>query len=108
MEIGGIVMKDISKFETPVEPEIKKVDAEEKILEKAITEVSKVESLKDYMVICARLNVRRSASDSADILRTIKSGDKVKVDKAHSIGAWSKITTPVEGFVLSKFIAPVK
>lgn len=92
------------KQETPKKPE----DKEEKILEKAINEVVKVEKTQDYTVICARLNVRRNASDAADILQTITSGTKVKVDKAHSVGAWSKITAPVDGFVLSKFIAPMK
>ena len=100
-------MEDILKTEIPVKVE-KKQDPEEKILEKAITEVKKVEKLEDWYVTCARLNVRKQASDAADILRTIASGDKVKVDKVHVVGAWSKITTPVEGYVLTKFIAPVK
>lgn len=91
-----------------VKPEEKVVDPEEKILEKAIKETAKVENSKKYVVTCTRLNVRKGASDRDDILRTVASGDEITVDVSKSRGAWSKITAPCEGYVLTKFIAPVK
>ena len=111
MEIGGIVMTEDIFNEKKVEHvkvETKKEDAEEKILEKAIKEVKKVESTKEYEVICTRLNIRKNASESADILGQYESGDKIKVDTNGSVGAFSKVTGPVAGYVMTKFIAPVK
>ena len=104
--------EDIFKKEDPVKTEVKvetKVkDPEEKILEKAIQETRKIEVSKPYKVTAVRLNVRKEANDKADILRTLSSGDEVTVDTASARGAWSKITAPFTGWVMSKFIAPVK
>lgn len=101
--------EDILNKPSPIPVKVeKKEDPKEKILEEAIKETAKVEKLKDFTVICARLNVRSSASDTSKILRTIKSGDKVIIDESRSVGAWSKMVKPVDGYVLTKFIAPAK
>ena len=100
------------KAEVETKPEKKQeekpVDPTEKILEKAIKETAKVENSKDYTVICARLNVRKGPSDRDDILKTVASGTTLTVDLSGTRGAWSKVTKPVDGYVLSEFIAPVK
>ena len=96
------------KVEVKATVETKVEDPTEKILEKAIQETKKVEVSKPYSVICARLNIRKGPSDKDEILRTIASGDKVTVDTSATRGAWSKITAPIEGYVMTKFIAPVK
>ena len=102
--------KDISKPKVEAPKVEKKVedDPQEKILKEAIKETAKVENNVDYYVTCARLNLRSGASDTSDILTTIGSGDKIVVDKNRTIGAWSKVVKPKEGYVMTKFIAPVK
>ena len=96
------------KVEVQAKVETKVEDPKEKILEKAIQETKKVEVSKPYYVTCARLNVRKGPSERDQILRTIASGSKVTVDTSASRGVWSKITSPVDGFVMTKFIAPEK
>ena len=96
------------KVEIEAKVEKKVEDPEEKILEKAIKETAKIEVSKPYQVTVARLNIRKGPSDRDDILRTVASGTKVTVDTSGTRGAWSKITAPVEGYVMTQFIAPVK
>lgn len=96
------------KVEVQAKVETKVEDPEEKILEKAIIETKKVAVSKDYTVICTRLKVRKDPSDNADILTLLSSGDKITVDTSSTRGAFSKVTAPVNGWVMSKFIAPVK
>ena len=96
------------KVEVQAKVETKVEDPKEKILEKAIQETKKVEDTKPYTVICARLNVRKGPSERDEILRTISSGTKVDVDTSAERGVWSKVTSPVEGYVMTKFIAPAK
>jgi len=96
------------KIEVQAKVETKVEDPKEKILEKAIAETKKVEVTKPYTVICARLNIRKGPSERDEIIRTISSGTKIDVDTSASKGVWSKITSPVEGYVMTEFIAPVK
>lgn len=96
------------KVEVKAKVETKVEDPQEKILEKAIVETKKVAVSKDFTVICTRLKVRKDPSDNADILTLLSSGDKITVDTASTRGAFSKVTAPVDGWVMSKFIAPVK
>ena len=88
--------------------EEKQDDPTEKILEKAIKETKKVEVSKGYLVIANRLNVRKEPSDKGEIIKTISSGTKLTVDTSATKGAWSKVTSPIEGYVMTKFIAPEK
>ena len=106
-EEENVIVPDVKK-EVEVKVEEKPVDPTEKILENAIKETSKIENSKDYTVICARLNVRKGPSDRDDIIKTVASGTKLVIDLSGTKGAWSKDTSPIDGYVLSKFIAPVK
>lgn len=88
--------------------ELTKSDPKEDILKKAIAETAKVDNNVDYYVTCARLNVRSGASDTSTIIKIIASGDEIVIDKSKTIGAWSKVVKPLDGYVMTKFIAPVK
>lgn len=103
-----VEVKATIETKTEEKKETKPEDPQEKILEKAIQETKKVEVSKSYVVIANRLNVRKGPSDKDEIIKTISSGTKVTVDTSAGRGAWSKITDPVEGYVMTKFIAPEK
>lgn len=63
---------------------------------------------RDYVVNVARLNVRSNPSDKAEIVKAVPKDTKVVVDISETKGAWSKITSPVNGYVMTKFIIPAK
>ncbi len=98
-----VEVKATVETKTEEKKETKPEDPQEKILE-----TKKVEVSKPYIVIANRLNVRKGPSDKDAVIKTISSGTKVTVDTSAGRGAWSKITDPVEGYVMTKFIAPEK
>lgn len=83
-------------------------DPKEEVLKEALEKTAQINSIKKYRVITAVLNVRESPSDKAKIIKVIRSGDIVDVNNAESKGAWSKITSPLSGYVMTEFIAPAK
>lgn len=95
----SIKREDIEEKKEDTQPELKPV------IEKPSP---KPEQTKSFAVNVAMLNVRANPSDKADVITTIPNGTVIQVNLTESKGVWSKVTMPVDGYVMSKFIAPVK
>lgn len=95
------------KIEPIVAESVVREDPKEDILKKAANEVAKVEAQKKVSVIVHSLNVRKNASENAEILGLVRSGDILEVSKTPA-GAWTKVIKPYDGYVKTEFIADVK
>lgn len=93
------------KEPTPVVP-----DKKEEVLQEALEKVSKAPETSKVKVIVNLLNVRSSASDinGNNVIGQVRSGDILEKDNDKSTAAWTKIIKPMEGYVMTKFVAVEK
>lgn len=78
-------------------------DEKEEALKDAIKKVTKIEETKKVKVIVHLLNVREHANPNSKILKTVKSGDELTVEK-NPVGEFYKVVGPINGYVMTKFV----
>lgn len=101
------------KVTPEVAEEAKATDKKEDILKEAIEKIDETEKEPapvNLKVVCDVLNVRstRNTKDRSNIIKQVKSGDILQRDMSFVDANWTKITKPVEGYVMSQYVAPVK